>query len=236
MAPTATVSTSTPVGEIVAADPGAARIFEALQIDFCCGGKQPLGEACDARGLDPATVAAMVAAADSLPDSAASREHDLGGASVGQICDHVVSRHHEPTRAALPRVAELAVKVERAHAGSRPQLRELRARVDALRTELEAHMQVEERTLFPACRGQVEVPAGELGALLTAHESEHEGVGSALATIRELAGDYDESTAFCNTHRVLLHSLRELEADVHQHVHEENNVLFPKVRAALAAR
>jgi regulator of cell morphogenesis and NO signaling len=236
LAATSTVSTSTPVGEIVAADPGAARIFEALQIDFCCGGKQPLADACSSRGLDPATVAAMVAAADALPDSAAAGEHDLGGASVGQMCDHVVSRHHEPTRAELPRVAELAAKVERAHAANRPQLAELRVRVDELRAELEAHMRVEERTLFPACRGQVEVPGGELGGMLAEHESEHEEVGSALATIRELAGDYDESTAFCNTHRVLLHSLRELEADVHQHVHEENNLLFPKVRATLAAR
>lgn len=237
MAETSTVNATpeTPVGEIVAADPAAARVFEALEIDFCCGGKSPLAEACEERGLDPTTVMAMIAATDRLPTTAGD-EHDLSDASIDQICDHIVERHHDRARSELERVAALAEKVERAHAASDPRLRDLRSRFTELRCEMESHMDTEESAVFPACR-QVGDGTGtlELEPLLVAHEAEHSEIGAELGAIRELTDGYDESRAFCNTHRVLLHSLREFEADTHQHVHEENNVLFPRVREASAA-
>lgn len=230
---TATVSPETPVGEIVAADPAAARVFEALQIDFCCGGKSPLTEACEPRGLDPATVLAMIAATDRVPATPGD-EHDLSDASIEQICEHVVASHHDRAREELERIAALAEKVERAHAASNPRLHDLRARFTDLRHEMESHMDTEESVVFPACR-QVGGGNSDLEPLLVAHEAEHSEIGSELAAIRDLADDYDEERAFCNTHRVLLHSLREFEIDTHQHVHEENNVLFPRVREAAAA-
>lgn len=230
---TASITAETPVGEIVAADPGAARVFEALQIDFCCGGKQALEVVCEERGLDATTVIAMIAAAERLP--AAGGDHDLSGASIGEICDHIVSAHHEPTREQLVRIGELAAKVDRAHGAERPALVELHARFDALNADMTAHMDTEERTLFPACREpSTAIPAAKLESLLAEHEAEHAAVGEGLAELRALGGGYDESAALCNTHRVLLHSLREFEADTHQHVHEENNILFPRVRTELA--
>lgn len=237
MAETSTLNATpeTPVGEIVAADPAAARVLEALEIDFCCGGKSPLSEVCEARGLDPATVIAMIAATDRLP-TAASDEHDLSGASIDQICEHIVERHHDRAREELERIAALAEKVERAHAASNPRLFDLRARFTELRHEMESHMDTEESAVFPACRQVADgTSALELEPLLVAHEAEHSEIGAELGVIRNLADDYDESRAFCNTHRVLLHSLREFEVDTHQHVHEENNVLFPRVREASAA-
>ncbi len=230
---TATIDPATPVGEIVAADPAAARVFEALQIDFCCGGKSPLSEACESRQLDPATVLAMIAATDGLPTTAGDG-HDLSDASIDEICEHVVESHHDRAREELERIAALAEKVERAHAASNPQLRDLRARFTELRHEMESHMDTEEAVVFPACR-KADGNGSDLEPLLVAHEAEHGEIGAELAVIRDLADDYDESRAFCNTHRVLLHSLREFEVDTHQHVHEENNVLFPRVREAAAA-
>ncbi len=233
-ASTATVNPETPVGDIVAADPAAARVFEALQIDFCCGGKSPLAEACESRGLDPATVMAMIAAADRLPTTV-SDEHDLSNASIEEICEHIVASHHDRAREDLERIAALAEKVERAHGASDPRLHDVRARFTDLRHEMESHMDTEESVVFPACQ-QVSSGAGaELEPLLVAHEGEHAEIGAELVAIRDLADGYDENRAFCNTHRVLLHSLREFEADTHQHVHEENNVLFPLVREAAAA-
>ncbi len=229
---TATVSPETPVGAIVAADPAAARVFEALGIDFCCGGKSSLAEACESRELDPATVLAMVAATDRLA-AAAGDGHDLSDASIEQICEHVVSSHHNRAREELERIAALAEKVERAHGASDPRLHDLRARFTDLRHEMESHMDTEESVVFPACR---QAGGGaDLEPLLVAHEAEHGEIGAELAVIRDLADDYNEERAFCNTHRVLLHSLREFEVDTHQHVHEENNVLFPRVREAAAA-
>lgn len=231
---TATASPETPVGEIVADDPAAARVFEALQIDFCCGGKSSLAEACESRGLDPTTVLAMIAATDRLPTTAGD-DHDLSDASIEQICEHLVTSHHDRAREELERIAALAEKVERAHGASDPRLHDLRARFTDLRHEMESHMDTEEGVVFPACQ-QVSSGAGaELEPLLVAHEAEHAEIGSELTVIRELSDDYDENRAFCNTHRVLLHSLREFEIDTHQHVHEENNVLFPRVREAAAA-
>ena len=230
---TATAGPETPVGEIVAADPAAARVFEALQIDFCCGGKSSLAEACEPRGLDPATVLAMIAATDRLPATAGD-DHDLGDASIEQICEHVVASHHNRAREELERIAALAEKVERAHAASNPRLHDLRSRFTDLRHEMESHMDTEESVVFPACL-QVSGDGPDLEPLLVEHEAEHGEIGAELAVIRDLADDYDEDRAFCNTHRVLLHSLREFEIDTHQHVHEENNVLFPRVREAAAA-
>lgn len=225
----------TPIGEIVAAVPDAARILDALRVDFCCGGKNSLADACEQQGLDPGTVLAMIAAADRMP-AAAGGEHDLSRSSIEEICDHIVTRHHEPGRAELARIAELAEKVDRVHGKTRPQLIDVHERFDAMRGALESHMEVEEARLFPACRGEgPEIPAAKLDELLAMHESEHSDVGAELAAIRELADDYDEAKALCNTHRVLMHSLRDFEAETHQHVHEENNVLFPRVRAELAA-
>ncbi len=224
-----------PLGELVAERPEAASVLEALKLDYCCGGSQTLAAACAERNLDPATVLTLLESADRLPVAAGAGEHDLSGASIAEICEHVVSRHHEPGRKMLVRCGELVATVHRVHVSKEPQLTDLRDEFVAMRKALEEHMETEERILFPACTGLGEDTSAErLEALLGEHEGEHADVGEALARIRRLAGDYDEAAAFCNTHRGLLRALSELEADTHRHVHEENNVLFPRVRAALA--
>lgn len=227
-----TIDPTTTVAELVIARPARARIFERLGIDYCCGGKRSLADACAERGLDAGTVTAVLSAIDDEP----AGEEDWSQASLGALCDHIVEAHHARLREELPRLSLLLEKVERAHGEGRPHLGEARAVFEELRGELETHMREEEESLFPACRRLEEETAAEVDAVLVGRlEHDHEQAGALLRRLRELGGDYDLSAALCNTHRATLDSLHELERDLHTHIHEENNILFPRVLASASA-
>lgn len=221
--------------ELVTERPARMPIFERLRLDYCCGGSQTLAQACDARGLDVDTVQRLLAALEQGEQPVGSvEERDWRQASIGELCDHIVSVHHNGLRGELPRIAELLATVVRVHGKGRPELELTERAFAALRAELEHHLQEEEQVLFPACRALEREDAAVDIALIERHEAEHVGVGRGLAALRELAGGYDASRALCSTHRSLLEALRHFEADLHQHVHEENNVLFPRVRELAA--
>ncbi|MHB1244170.1 MAG: iron-sulfur cluster repair di-iron protein [Gaiellaceae bacterium] len=225
------ISTATTVGELVVDDPARARIFEQLGLDYCCGGKRPLAEACRERGLDPDTVVAMLNAAAA---GGGGTGEDWSRAPLAELCDHIVEAHHGFLRRELPRLSTLVEKVERAHAAQSPALHEVRTVFEELRAELESHTEVEERVVFPACR-DLDAGAGgdeELATRFATLESEHEAAGAHLERLSELTGHFDVAQAFCNTHRAALDALRELELDLHEHIHEENNILFPRALAA----
>lgn len=224
------------LGDLVVDVPRRAMLFERLRLDYCCGGEQSLEDACARRDLDPATVVALLAAFDDTGSSRDDEPHDVSRASIAELCDHIVVAHHDTMRRELPRLCDLLATVVRVHQVQRPELLDLRRVFDGLRGDLERHMALEEAAVFPACRAaEVDCDAGVDEGLLAAHEAEHEEVGEALAALRELSGGYEAKRALCGTHRLLLEGLRDLELDLHQHVHEENNILFPRVRALAAA-
>jgi regulator of cell morphogenesis and NO signaling len=228
---------STSLGELVVERPSAAPLLERLQLDYCCGGARTIGEACAQRGLDARTVVALIESLDEESDPRLE-PHDLRRASIGELCDHIVTAHHSETRRALPRISELAATVVRVHGGTHPELSDMARIVAGLYGELEEHMALEEERLFPAYRaaaGDGEPPATD-DDLLALLEDQHELTGEALSALRELCGGYDPSAALCSTHRVLLDALHQLELDTHQHIHEENNLLFPRVRELVGAR
>jgi regulator of cell morphogenesis and NO signaling len=227
------IETTASLAELAAERPSRAQLFERLHLDYCCGGSQSLAAACEDRGLDPATVGALL---DSVEPAAttvdAVEERDWRQAGVGELCDHIVSVHHERLRGELPRIAELLATVVRVHGEGRPELEMTERAFTALRAELEPDLAEEEKSLFPACRALEGEPAAAASfdiAALERHRAEHLGVGRSLAALRELAGGYEDEEALCSTHRSLLEALRGFEADLHRHVHEENNLLFPRV-------
>jgi regulator of cell morphogenesis and NO signaling len=223
--------TSRLVGELVAERPARARLFEHLGIDYCCGGRRPLADACREHGVDAATVAVLLDALDEATDRPA--EPDWARASLLALCDHIVEVHHAYLRRELPRLSELLAKCVRAHAADRPELIELRATFERLRAELERHLAEEERVLFPVCRTlEPGEPADSvLPGSLERLETEHAATGGLLERLSLLTGGYDLGGALCNTHRAALDALAALERDLHEHVHEENNILFPRVLA-----
>lgn len=225
------IDPSASLGVLVAERPSRAELFERLRLDYCCGGSQTLAQACQSRGLDPDTVGRML---EVLEASAVDRWHlehnDWRRVSIAALCDHIVAAHHDKLRTELPRIEGLLATVVRVHGTRHPELHDLERMFATIRHELEPHLDTEERVLFPACRAAEANRRPVEERLLAAHEQEHAGTGDALAALRELAGDYDTTRALCRTHRTLLEALAGLELDLHQHIHEENNVLFARVR------
>ncbi|MEZ5098643.1 MAG: DUF542 domain-containing protein [Thermoleophilia bacterium] len=223
-------STSRTLAELVIERPHRARVFEQLGLDYCCGGQSTLAEACAARRLDAATVAAMLSATE----AASSIEAGHAGwstATLSALCSHIEDVHHAYLRRELPRISDLLAKVATAHADELLEWVDVRATFEELRRTLDAHLEDEEANLFPGCRAAEQgIPPTEgFARLLESLEDEHSAVGTALSRLAALTGRYDSTRARCSTHRAALHALHELEVDLHEHVHEENNVLFPRV-------
>lgn len=227
------------VGEIAAANPAGVRVFEKYKIDYCCGGKVALADACRARGIAEEDVEADLeqAAAGRTPD-----ERDWNSAELGALIDHILATHHLYLKSELPRLTFLLDKVLAAHGGNHADsLVPLNATFGALRAELEAHLMKEEMVLFPMIRGLAAArqagrpaPAAHCGSVnnpIRVMEHEHDNAGEAVAAMRRITGDYALPAGACNTYAALFHGLAELEADLHRHIHLENNILFPRAAA-----
>ena len=227
------------LGDLVQRLPAAASVLERLGIDYCCGGGRTLAEAAGERGLDASTVAVMLEAIAGAGGGGAAPVHEAPTGSLAELSRHIVSAHHEPLRAELPRIADLMATVVRVHGPEHPKLHEVRQVFASMSEELVEHMAREERDLFPLAEAlDAGGPAaGELDRELVALlEDDHDAAGAALTTLRELCGGYRPEEAYCGTHRELLRSLQEMEHDLHRHVHEENNILFPHMRAGAGLR
>ncbi len=227
------------VGQIVVDNPLSARVLERFGIDYCCGGKTPLSEACRRRGLDMTEVVRVLGEEEARA-AADPAGIDWRTRSMTQLADHIESTHHAYLRRELPRLAVLIEKVVRAHGQRRPEFLSLRHMFEGFCAEINQHMMKEERILFPMIR-MLEMPG--CTRLATAHcggidnpirmmEHEHDSAGRALADMRRLCCDYVPPPEACNTWRALYAGLADLESDMHQHVHKENNILFPAAHAA----
>ena len=225
------------LGDLVLDRPAAAALFERLGLDYCCDGRRSLEDACAQRGLDARTVTVLL---DTLRDEPGTHDlppHDVAHCSMAELCEHIVARHHDPLRAELPRIDGLLGTVVRVHGKRHPELADLQRLFATMRGELEIHMRLEEHTLFPACRAleQRGDASGFDAGVIALLEDDHAITGDALSALRELCGGYDLEPALCGTHRRLLQSLHAFELGLHQHVHEENNVLFPRALERLGA-
>lgn len=234
---TATFAETT-VGEIVAERPASARIFEKWGIDYCCGGRKKLEDVCRQKSLN------LNGVVHELEDVAVERplngEPDLLTMPLADLADRIVFTHHAYLKEELPRLSWLIEKVANAHGQHHPSLCEVRVIFEEFRAEIETHMFKEEKILFPMCRMLDDVtapPAFHCGSIknpIWVMEQEHQSAGDALQKLRELTHGFNPPVDACNTYRVMLHSLEKLEADMHQHVHKENNILFPRAVAAEA--
>ena len=230
-----TLDTNSTVAQWVSEFPQTSRLFEQLQIDYCCGGNVVLGEACQRQRLDAEDIVVQLTQFAADPQHEAAENWLQSGLS--NLCNHIEQTHHEYLRQELPRLTDLVDKVVKAHGEHHPKLRELQRVFAALRNELEPHMFKEEQILFPAIR-QLEAaanrpsfPFGTVANPIRMMEHEHDNAGSALASLRELTDEFRPPKDACNTYRVMLDSLDQLEKDLHQHIHKENNILFPRAQA-----
>lgn len=226
---------SSTLGEVVAERPALARVFEKLGIDFCCGGKQTLEQACRGRGLDVGTVIALLNAGDAEEEPARGEKNiDVLKMSLTELADHIQHTHHAYLKRELPRLQPLIERIAIKHHDKNPKIVQLPAVYSDFRLEMEQHMAKEEHVLFPLIRRidhaltHGERVSGSIAGPIEAMEIEHQHAGDALAVMRRLTDDFSTPGAACNTYRGVMQGLKELEADLHQHVHKENNVLFPR--------
>ncbi len=227
------------VRELAGKYPQTLAVFEKYGIDYCCGGEADIASAADVAGanLDELLADLDKAMEMPLPDDP-ELARDWWAAPASDLADYVESRHHAFLWKELPRLSELLAKVRKAHAARHgAMLDELSVAFTALRLEMEQHLAKEEKVLFPLIRdldaashgGEVHVThSGSVIEPIGQLEREHESAGETLEHIRTLTDDYTLPDDACPSFVALYDGLKALEADLHRHIHLENNILYPK--------
>ncbi|UZQ54225.1 iron-sulfur cluster repair di-iron protein [Trichothermofontia sichuanensis B231] len=230
----ATVQINDTVGAIVRDHPSLAHLFEQAQVDYCCGGQKTLAEVCAQRGIDPQS---FLAELEAYSAATPAPESNLGDLSLTELANHIEQIHHAYLHRELPRLEKLVTKVATVHGEKEPRLRQIQEIFLALSAELTTHLMKEEQILFPMIRrldASDSVPifhGGTLANPIQQMELEHEAAGVALAQLRQLSDHFTPPDWACNTYRAMLDALHTFEQDMHQHVHKENNLLFPQAIA-----
>ena len=213
-----------PVGEIAATLPGATAVFRNFKLDFCCGGDAILADAVRRRGLEIEAVEAALAALD--PSDAASAPE-----ATGALIDHIVSRYHETHRRELPELIRLARKVEAVHAAHVEAPKGIADTLGAIYAELEKHMQTEEADFFPLMRK--DDAGNSLSVAQLRHD--HDRHGEMLRRLERLANGFVLPEGACRSWEALYAGSAKVVDDVMEHIHLENNVLFPRFERREAA-
>lgn len=208
------------LGEIAANLPGSTAVFRRHKLDFCCGGSESLERAARKKGLDPASIEAEL--------GRLSPERTTIPDSVEDLIGYILERYHQVHRREMPELHDLAIRVERAHAdhpAAPVGLSDLLARMQA---ELESHMEKEEQVLFPLMlAGGNPMIVHPIGMM----RHEHDEHGEQLRALAALTGDMTPPDGACNSWRALYAGLAKLAEDLTEHIHIENNILFPRFEA-----
>lgn len=221
------------LAQLVNERPRTASTLDRLGLDYCCGGQRTLAAAAGEVDLELDEVLRDLADAEGP-----SRPAPWAGLGSAELADHIEATHHAYLHEALPRLEALAEKVASVHAGRHPEVVEVHRLVTELRSDLEPHMAKEEQVLFPSIRrldGATTLPVFHCGRLsnpISVMRFEHDRAGELLGALRSVTDGHLVPDDACASYRVLYDGLAELEADIHLHVHKENNVLFPAVLAA----
>jgi regulator of cell morphogenesis and NO signaling len=225
------------VREIAVAFPQAPRVFEKTKIDYCCGGDQLLGDACAKAGVDLHVLEQMLEANAATAISGL----DCGRLTAAQLIKHILDTHHVYTRGEMQRLEGLVEKVVHAHSANHPELLSMRDLLQQLFAELKGHMFKEEQILFPfliqlqESRSQNRpapfAPFGTVNNPVRMMMFEHDHAGDILRELRKLSRGYRVPEDACASYRAFYEALAAFEQDLHQHIHLENNILFPKAIA-----
>jgi regulator of cell morphogenesis and NO signaling len=227
------------VREVALENPAATSVLESLGIDYCCGGHLSFEEACAKAGKDVETVRRRLDEASSVTATRQDKSTDWSAKPLTELIAHINGTHHVYVRAETPRLLALADKVASKHGPAHPELLRVHAVVSSLSEELGVHMMKEEQILFPyivrleeahlqhesappsCCFGSVENPIRMM-------IFEHDNAGEALRELRKLTKNYLLPAEACASYTALFEGLKAFEADLHQHIHLENNILFPR--------
>lgn len=222
------------VGEIVTENIKAAHIFKKYGIDFCCGGGISIKKACDKAKINPSLLEADLLNLDVVKD----RTNDYNNWKIDFLADHIINIHHTYVSESSTLLLQYSERVNQVHGHHYTELNEIELLVKKVVQELATHMKKEELILFPFIKKLVAaerengsvpmIPFGTVENPIKMMEAEHEEAGEIMRQIRWLTNNYTPPQKACNTYKALYSKLEEFEQDLHQHVHLENNILFPK--------
>jgi regulator of cell morphogenesis and NO signaling len=229
-------NTTKTVREIAVETPNATRIFEKLKIDYCCGGHRPLQEVCAEVGLETGEVLRLIE--ESAQSTAQAGAADFQTAPISALMTYIVDKHHVFTREEITRITALLAKVCSRHGENHTELMTLQTLFQELANDLMPHMLKEENILFPyiarleeARRNNLPAPQPPFGSVrnpVRMMMMEHDTAGDLLRKIRETSTDFSTPPDACISYQTLYQALEGFEQDVHQHIHLENNILFPR--------
>lgn len=228
-----TEETESSIGELVASDFRKAEVFKKFNIDFCCGGKKTLSQVCKDKNIDLQKIQTELENLSNQSNTASQNYNDW---SLDFLVDYIVNTHHKYVKSALPVVLEYTAKVAKVHGNEHIEVLTIYELFKEAAEELNTHMMKEENILFPYIKQLVTESSvanthcsfGTVQNPIRMMEHEHDVVGNIFKTIRELSNDYTPPADACTTYRLSYQKLQEFENDLHQHIHLENNILFPK--------
>jgi regulator of cell morphogenesis and NO signaling len=222
------------VADIVTENIKTAHIFKKYGIDFCCGGGVSLDQACEKHEIDYEELSLDLLNVD----RATSRTTNYNSWELDFLTDHIINVHHTYVEESIPLLLQYADKVAKVHGCHYTELLEIDELVRQIAGELSAHLRKEELILFPFIKNMVkakkedtQLPDAHFGTVdnpIKMMETEHEDAGQLLKRISFLSSNYTTPPGACNTYRAFYAKLEEFEQDLHQHIHLENNILFPK--------
>ena len=235
-------SNETRVKDIALANQEARQILEAAGVDYCCGGGKSLHDACAHADVSSEEILKRLRENSKL---VRPNEKAWTSAPLGDLTRHIREKHHRYVREAIGRIKTLMGKVKAKHGENHPEIAELQMLFTEVGQEMIMHMQKEEQILFPyidalerstAGNGSLEPPFFQtIKNPIHAMMKEHDSAGDLVKQIRKASGDYTPPTDACTSYKALYQDLHEFEADLHQHVHLENNILFPRALEMEAA-
>ena len=222
------------LGEIVAEFPKSAELFKDYRIDFCCGGNRLLAEAVRELELDEAEVLSKLNDLyEKFSADMSKSGTDMREAPIEVLVDRIINKHHAYLWSELPQISKLTTLILRVHGQHHPELVKVHKLFHSLKTELELHLSKEEATQYPAIGKYLETNSGEnLKAavqIINELEEEHTGAGNILKELRQATDDYRIPDDVCETFELTYMKLQEMENDIFQHIHLENNILFPRL-------
>jgi regulator of cell morphogenesis and NO signaling len=228
-------NSETKVKEIALSNPGAKRILEEAGVDYCCGGGKSLHDACAHSDVSPEEVLNRLR---ENKEQVGPEDTNWTSALLSELTRHIVGKHHRYVREAIPRVRGLLVKVKGKHGENHPEIAEIENLFFDLAHEMTMHMQKEEMILFPYIEALERSAEGNetleppffqtVRNPIHAMMQEHDAAGELVKQIRKASSEYTAPSDACPSYKTLYQDLREFEADLHQHVHLENNILFPR--------
>jgi regulator of cell morphogenesis and NO signaling len=226
----------TTVRELAVSEPGVTRIFEKLKIDYCCGGGQSLHAACANAGVKVEDVWQLLE--ESKKSQRPTESTGFQTTSLSELIDHILNKHHTFTKDEMARIDTLMDKVCAVHGANHSELFNIKSVFRILCGDLKVHMHKEERILFPYIKSleqsakleepPVQPPFGTVRHPVRMMMLEHDTAGDLLRVLRNATSDYTPPADACISFRTLYQALAEFEQDLHQHIHLENNILFPR--------